>query len=406
MSKKAPNSRKAPAQPKQAKAAGVYINRAQGFLRDGDIQRGINMLLQGIKIAPENITLHLMLGEQLGKHGRAEASIKHYEKALEIDPDSLMGQINLGQAYSKKNRYEDAAPLLQKALDAAPDNPGVHMAYGVMLQRQGELPESVEHFRQALELKLEQPEKNDDKLPAPKKEREDFNKPETEELMWDALHQLAMGNVHAFACYGTLLGIVRDGTLISFDKDLDFGLPHSEMERAVRCLENHGWVEDPDRWMGNPRAMVHPVKKVSVDLFGFVVDAEENMTFTGFWLDDVPHEWNQYSCYPPMKLEKGITPAGDPIWTLQEPEKWLGAIYGDGWKAPDPNFDTVIQAKNFYRFALLTQCYAFSRIYNKWQEGQAKKAMAMVKASRAYLPEDSVLQKLEARLEPLVDAPA
>ncbi len=401
MSKKAPNSRKAPAQPKQAKAAGVYINRAQGFLRDGEIQRGINMLLQGIKIAPENITLHLMLGEQLGKHGRAEASIKHYEKALEIDPDSLMGQINLGQAYSKKNRYEDAAPLLQKALDAAPDNPGVHMAYGVMLQRQGELPESVEHFRQALELKLEQPEKTDDKLPTPKKPKEDFDKPETEELMWDTLNQLAMGNVHAFACYGTLLGLVRDGGLIPFDKDIDLGLPHTEMERAVRCLENHGWVEDPDPFLTNPRAMIHPTKKVSVDLSGFVIDPEEG-AFTGFWLKNVPHEWNGNTYYPPVKLKKDTTPAGEPIWSLQDPESWLVALYGEDWREPDPNFDTVILAKNYYRFSLLVQCYAFSRIYNKWQENQITKVVAMINGALEHLPKDELLLSLRSRLEPLL----
>ncbi|WP_081194811.1 tetratricopeptide repeat protein [Halomonas sp. BC1] len=116
------------------------------------------MLLQGIKVAPENAVLHAMLGEQLGKHGRAEASIKHYEKALELDPNMLMVQANLAQAYSQQNRFNDAEPLINKALNAAPSNPSVYMAYGVMQQRRSKLPESVEHFRKALTLKLEQPE--------------------------------------------------------------------------------------------------------------------------------------------------------------------------------------------------------------------------------------------------------
>lgn len=402
MSKKNNRKNTGAAQPKQAKAAGVYINRAQGFLRDGDIQRGINMLLQGIKIAPENITLHLMLGEQLGKHGRAEVSIKHYEKALEIDPENLMGQINLGQAYSKQNRFDEAKPLLQKALEAAPDSPGAHMSYGVMLQRQGELPQSVEHFRQALALKLEQPVKDDEKLPSPKKQREDFDKPETEELMWDTLNQLAMGNVHAFAVYGTLLGIVREGGLLSFDKDVDFGIPFSEMERAVRCLEGRGWVEDPNPWLSNPRAMVHPVKKLSIDLFGFVVEDDAQTSYTGFWFDDLPYEQSQVSYYPPLKLQKDINPAGEPIWSLVEPERWLEVIYGPDWDVPDANFDTVVQGKNFTRFALLTQCYAFSRIYGKWQEGQIVKALAMINGSLEHLSDDELLQNLKERLTPLL----
>lgn len=158
MSKK--NSRKSHSatKSKPSSAAGIYINSAQAFFRDNEIQRGINMLLQGIKIAPTNAILHAMLGEQLGKLGRDDASIKHYEKALELDPEMLVVQANLAQAYSKQNRFDEAEPLINKALKAAPNNPTVYMAYGVMQQRRGKLPESVEHFRKALTLKLEQPE--------------------------------------------------------------------------------------------------------------------------------------------------------------------------------------------------------------------------------------------------------
>lgn len=410
MSKKNSRKNNSVANLNQSSAASIYINRAQVFLRDNEIQRGINMLLQGIKVAPENAVLHAMLGEQLGKHGRAEASIKHYEKALELDPDMLMVQAKLAQAYSQQNRFNDAEPLIIKALNAAPSNPSVYMAYGVMQQRRGKLPESVEHFRKALTLKLEQHDADQEgsaksvaKKAPPKKKREDFNKPETEELLWDTLNQLAMANVHAFAIYGTSLGLVREGGLISFDKDIDLGLPHTEMERAVRCLENNGWVELPNQFLTNPRSMVHSVKKVTVDLSGFVVDEESNTVFTGLWLKEVvPHEWNANTYYPPLTLKKDTTPAGEPIWSLTDPEAWLVALYGENWKVPDPAFDTVVQTKNYVRFSLLAQCYAFSRIYNKWQEGQITKALAMVKGSLVHLPDDALLQKLEARLEHLM----
>jgi tetratricopeptide (TPR) repeat protein len=401
------NSRKnsSVAKPKQSSPASIYINRAQAFLRDNEIQRGINMLLQGIKVAPENAVLHAMLGEQLGKHGRAEASVKHYEKALELDPDMLMVQVNLAQAYSQQNRFNDAEPLINKALNAAPSNPSVYMAYGVMQQRRGKLPESVEHFRKALRLKLEQPEvatKDSVKKTPTKKKREDFNKPETEELLWDTLNQLAKANVHAFAIYGTSLGLVREGGLISFDKDIDVGLPHTEMERAIRCLENNGWVEVPNQFLTNPRSMVHSVKKVTVDLSGFVVDEKSNTVFTGLWLkEDVPHEWNANTYYPPLTLKKDVTPGGEPIWSLTDPKAWLVAVYGENWKVPDPAFDTVVQTNNYIRFSLLAQCYAFSRIYNKWQEGQITKAFAMVKSSLVHLPGDSLLEEIQSRLDTL-----
>lgn len=400
-SKKSYKSRSA-AMPRAVSAANMYAQRAEAHFRDNEPQRGINMLLQGVKVTPNNTTLHLMLGEQFGKHGRADASIKHYKKALELNSKLVSAQFNLALEYSKQNRFDDAEPLIQKALKAAPDNPAVHMTYGIMQQRQGKLPESVGHFRKALALKLELPNSGNAHNVLPKKKREDFNKPETEELMWNTLNQLAMANVHAFALYGTLLGLVREGGLISFDKDIDIGLPHTEMERAVRCMENNGWVESPNQFLTNPRAMVHPVKKVSVDLSGFVIDEENNQAYTGFWLADVPHEWNANTYYPPVTLKKDTTPAGEPIWSLQNPEAWLVALYGKDWKTPDPNFDTVILAQNYVRFSLLVQCYAFSRIYNKWQDGQITKAIAMVKGALAHLPDDALLQKLEAHFDSLV----
>ena len=83
------------------------------------------------------------------------------------------------------------------------------------------------------------------------------------------------------------------------------------------------------------------------------------------------------------------------IWALDEPEAWLAALYGPDWRTPDPDFDSTVAAHNLRSFSLLTQCYAFSRIYQKWLQGQLPKALALTRHSLRHLPDDALLLRVQ-----------
>lgn len=393
MSKRQKASRQgAPFKSKKQSAAETYTQKARKHYAQGQLDRAVRLLEQATALAPTSAR-HRELGQWLLKAKKPAEGIQHLEKAIEFDADSVPALTELGQEYAKQNNSEKARPLIEKALSLSEKHPAVNFVYGTFLQKQGELPNAVKYLRAALEFRLADPFKPRE----PSSSTEDFDKLETEELMWTTLSVLAKSGIHAFASYGTLLGIVREGGLLPFDKDIDFGLPHSEMDRAAACLENNGWIEASNNFLTNPRAFVHPLTGVTLDLSGFVVDSETGETFTGFWMTSIPYEWARNTRYDEIRLRKRLSPANDPLWELENPEAWLESIYGD-WRTPDPDFDTVIAAKNLYSFSLLTQTYAFARIYSKWQNGQIRKALALARHTQRHLSGDRLLSDIEAYL--------
>lgn len=368
-------SKKKASQQKTSKETGAinaYLNRARTLSKENQPETAIQVYKQAIGLSPSNPTPYLEIGKLQVKGKLLKEGIENLEKAVYLSPKMASALVELGQAYMKNNDLEKSLSTLKETLEIAPKSPAVHVAYGSINQRIGELPKAVDSYKEALRLRLNYPtKKKEHKL------RTDFGKQSTEELLWDTLSLLAKSGVHAFASYGTLLGLVRDGELLPFDKDLDFGLPQSEMENACQCLERNGWVPLEINNLINPRAFFHPVKKVSLDLSGFVVDPKTGDTFTGFWMSNVPYEWSRNTKYIDIELYKDESPTGQPIWSLVNPEAWLEVIYGD-WKTPDPYFDTVIAAKNLCGFSLLTQCYAYSRIFSHWEKGNLRKLSSTI----------------------------
>lgn len=357
---------------KEKGAINAYLQRARTLSKENQPDTAIQVYKQAIGLDPSNATLHFELGRLQVKGRIFKDGIENLERALEISPNMVPALLELGQAHMKNNSLGKSVSVLEKTIKIAPENPAANMAYGSIMQRLGELPKAVDSYKEALRLRLNFPTKKQES-----KLKTDFGKQSTEELLWDTLSLLAKSGIHAFASYGTLLGLIRDGELLPFDKDLDFGLPQSEMEEACQCLERNGWIPIDIGAVTNPRAFLHPVKEVTLDLSGFVVDPETGDTFTGFWMSNIPYEWSRNTKYIDIELYKDESPTGQPIWSLVNPEAWLEIIYGD-WKTPDPYFDTVIAAKNLCGFSLLTQCYAYSRIFSHWEKGNLRKLSSTI----------------------------
>lgn len=378
---------------KHQDAASAYINSARALLKNKREDEAIQSFRQALPLAPRNAKLHGDLGQLLAKRKQTAEAVTLLERCIELDPQHVPALIKLGEIHSQQDDFQRAEPLLAQALKCDPASTSAHLVMGVLRHHQNCLPEALDWYRKALRLRLAKPLSEVVKGP-----RTDFNKPEVEALVWSTLAALAKAGVHAFAAYGTLLGLTREGTLLPFDKDIDFGLPHCEMARATHCLLSNGWVEPiGSHRLTNPKAFFHPVKKISLDLSGFVVERQSAQTYTGFWLKDVPREWNRETRYPEIKLNKGLSPCNQPVWTLEDPQAWLETVYGD-WRTPDAYFDTVIAAKNLCGFSLLTECYAISRIYSHLESGHLRKALALAGHALTHRPDDELLLAAHATL--------
>lgn len=374
-------------------AFATYVTQAEKFLGNNQVERAIALLKKADALVPNRADVNLSIGRLLRKMKKGEESFPYYQKANQLDPDSVEALLGVSQGYKDNFDFDNAEKPLQTALKLAPHDPTVQMGYGNLRHNQLHLEEAITHYRKALELRLQQPTTY-----APQPTTETFDPNIAEPLMWETLSQLAKAGTHAFACFGTLLAMHREGALFPLDHDLDFGIPYSEQAAARNCLEANGWVsvEKQGATLSNPIPYFHPVSKITLDLTGFAAD--ETRSYDYLQLKGLPIEQCRLSYYPPLMLEKALSPDGDPLWKLTNIEAWLDALYGD-WHTPDPNFDTIICGHNIIGFSHLTQCYAFMRIFMKWRDGEIPKALSYTQHTRKRSPDDALLQQVETHLQ-------
>lgn len=155
----------------------------------------------------------------------------------------------------------------------------------------------------------------------------------------------------AFPAYGTLLGAVRDGAFIGHDSDADVGYVsrHThpldvvrESHRVQRAVQQQGYATS--RHSGAAFKIEVPDADGSVrglDVFGgFFIDG--HLALMGEVWAPYEREW----IYPlgATTLEGRVLPAP------ARPERLLEAMYGPGWKVPDPAFQFEKSAAAQRRF--------------------------------------------------------
>lgn len=83
---------------------------------------------------------------------REKAAIEKLEQSMTIDPYFVQSYINLGDIYRRLNLTSKESVLYDKALSNLPTSPDIHYSYGMFLIRAGDKPNSVKHFKLAMEL--------------------------------------------------------------------------------------------------------------------------------------------------------------------------------------------------------------------------------------------------------------
>lgn len=296
-----------------------------------------------------------------------------------------------GNLLFETGQHAAALACYERALFTMPDNARLLADTGSVLHMLARFPQALHHYRAALAHQVRAPQC----WPSVEPLAPCLNSAEAEQLLWQVLASLAKAGIHAFATSGVLLGLVREGRLLPFDKDLDIGLPFNELDAAKALLLQQGWLLAPaPKGLQTPLMLVHPQKGISLDLCGFRVEPETGQTISGFWVRDIPAEWQRVTVFPTLHLIKKTSPCG-PVWHLREPEGLLAAFYGPEWRIPDPDFDTVVAAYNQRHFSLITQCYAVSRLYWHWINGRYRKALSIARHSVRQLPEDPLLRQVE-----------
>lgn len=145
-------------------------------------------------------------------------------------------------------------------------------------------------------------------------------------------------SINLFLMGGTLLGLIRDKKLLSWDKDLDFG-----------CFAEDASTQDLwEIFLGSPYFI--PMGVVSDRLIklrhisGVTVDI-----FVNFEDGDTRWHGGQFAFWRDRSFPlKRVVIRDLPFYVPQDPERYLENHYGRNWRNPDPHFDVFWEAPDLF----------------------------------------------------------
>jgi hypothetical protein len=157
------------------------------------------------------------------------------------------------------------------------------------------------------------------------------------EALLDLNRQVGDIGVRAFLISGTLLGYLREGRFISWDKDIDLGIFTSEVSGPhLEKVFDKSPVFDVRRLDFNTdRLRVNHANGVMIDIFPHYQDEQGRV-----WHDGTATRWWN----TPFDLAT-VEFLGMPQLVPDPPEKYLDENYGD-WRAPEPMFDARLDTPN------------------------------------------------------------
>ena len=172
---------------KSGPGPGGYNNLANGYSKEGRIDRAIETAKLAIAIDPDhgiaNFNLgnlyaalgrydlvrpqfeetlrvypnyaeaHSNLGQLLVQQGDVEGGVREFRRAIELNPSLSAPYLNLGVALVRQGRIEEAVPALQKAARLAPESAEAHYTLGSLYASEGRYDDAAKAFKEAVRIR-------------------------------------------------------------------------------------------------------------------------------------------------------------------------------------------------------------------------------------------------------------
>lgn len=102
-----------------------------------------------VAAAPEDVTLHLALGNAYAMNRRLREAADQYKEVLRIYPESKSALNNLGSVYRAMGKPNEALEAYRKALKVDPHYGLAYYNIGTIYHRQGYFEEAVDSYGKA-----------------------------------------------------------------------------------------------------------------------------------------------------------------------------------------------------------------------------------------------------------------
>ena len=166
-----------------------------------------------------------------------------------------------------------------------------------------------------------------------------------------AAAQEALDNMHvcAFLTYGALLGAYRDKGFISYDPDIDLGIPaheipadlHEQMARAGFKLYKQGILAN-----GQVFEETYIYNKLHLDIFYYF--QKDNDYYSIIARKHETKEWKEANATDGFPCDRSYVPVcnfekrdflGIQVYMPTDTDGWLRAIYSDSYMTPIKNWN-------------------------------------------------------------------
>jgi hypothetical protein len=191
----------------------------------------------------------------------------------------------------------------------------------------------------------------------------------------DVLTLLSAAGLNGFLTGGTLLGFVRSGAPLPYDRDIDIGILCDRHARPdiTTILREHPSIQLARSARAGDRYIGLTLRQAAVDLF--LYEAEGPYRLCGF--SDHPGEiqWRFSGFGISRKTWQGAS------WCIpDDPDRLLSETYGRAWRKPDKDFSSVLLSPALYMTNPYTRTfYAAMRSLRLLRKGRHDKAISMMK---------------------------
>lgn len=380
--------------------ADLFPTLAQGWVllgrahyTAGNPVEAMNALMFSIHLAPDDDDIHSDLGSLLSKLSAHEMAEVAYRRAMALNPDNMWSYTSLIACLSEQQKYDKAHGIFDQAEKKWPNNPELYLNVSVVECEQGDSETAFASVHHAIELKLEELSGQTDEQLAELK-REQYMVVDDAHSALLAAHQvLNEAGIPFFLIGGTLLGIIRDGDLLPFDKDMDFGLwSDVSREAIVKAFDKNpdfmvpNSMLDPKAWVS---ALHHKPTDIVIDMFFF--HKEGDYILEGFDRGAMSLRWR----YRHFELTT-LPFLGVDFLAPDSPERFFEDVYGSDWRIPDPGFDAVVSGYCLTPDSkTLCSFYGYERLFASLRARRWAKALTYIEQVRKWEPHP-ILNRVEA----------
>jgi len=328
------------------------------------------VLIKLINLNPNNAQYYNNLGCVFASQNLLSKAVNAFLQAIKHDAKLADAYINLGLAYQRNHSFSLALPQFEQASILSPNRADIRTKISTVYANQGDSKNAIDELKQAINLIKYSPKPSSTKL-------RPFAVYDGELALNDLRDVFVSSSIPFFLLWGTLLGVVRDGELIPHDKDLDVGLnwdvDRQKVFKALLASNKFALLENTisspnTRWC---IGIYHKETNIVVDLSFFKTKVK--YFYCGI---DKAGELNKPILSKVPKFDISSMQWKGEKWPVPaNPERFLADVYGDGWRKPDPNFDTLVSNNCMLPETKAARRYAgYARLFERLAEKNWSKA--------------------------------